>query len=285
LLIFLGTRGEENDRFVRSLFSTRVNQFVFQAEDEDDDDYEYDNWADEYDDSEYETDNAVEVVHIYKPRINFGKYGTKAKENKSESSGPDLPRDIYCDLVTTLNSKCLVASLLEMWRYDEELIMSAGQQEIIDAVNLLSRSPWFGYDRNFTKLLGGIRRNSTGHIVAAETSQMLWSIKVGYTRPPRHRLPCFGGLDVYCLQVPDDVEVVDSQGSGLELELADATSLAWEEAFLQTVLNSSKPGAVTLVNAGKSFGDVSAGAIFFDAWLMAGGYVLMFAYTILMLGR
>ena len=85
--------------------------------------------------------------------------------------------------------------------------------------------------------------------------------------------------------MPDDVEVVDSQGSGLELELADATSLAWEEAFLQTVLNSSKPGAVTLANAGKSFGDVSAGAIFFDAWLMAGGYVLMFAYTILMLGR
>ena len=84
-----------------------------------------------------------------------------------------------------------------MWRYDEELIMSAGQQEIIDAVNLLSRSPWFGYDRNFTKLLGGITRNSTGHIVAAETSQMVWSIKVGYIRPLRHPLPCFGGLYVY----------------------------------------------------------------------------------------
>ena len=30
---------------------------------------------------------------------------------------------------------------------------------------------------------------------------------------------------------------------------------------------------------------ISSEAIFSDAWLMAGGYILMFGYTILMLGR
>ena len=64
----------------------------------------------------------------------------------------------------------------------------------------------FGYDTNFTKLLGGVERNSSGinifldlispgqkfaiagHIVSARTSQMIWSI-----------------------EVPDDVEFVDNQ--------------------------------------------------------------------------
>ena len=32
-----------------------------------------------------------------------------------------------------------------MWRYDASLIQSTTQQEILDAVNLLERSPWYGY--------------------------------------------------------------------------------------------------------------------------------------------
>ena len=78
---------------------------------------------------------------------------------------------------------------------------------------------------------------------------------------------------------------MDNQGSGLELELADKTTLQWEEEFVQTIQNLSKPDAVALPNAAKSFGDISSDAIFFDAYLMAGGYLLMFAYTIFMLGK
>ena len=82
-------------------------------------------------------------------------------------------------------------------RFNEEYIETASQQEILNAINLLSKSPWylylylylylpsylylylyfyiitmivtitfitrFGYDTNFTKLLGGIERNSSGH--------------------------------------------------------------------------------------------------------------------------
>ena len=39
-----------------------------------------------------------------------------------------------------------------------------------------------------------------------------------------------------------------------------------------------------LVNAQKSFGDLSATAIFFDAGLMGAGYLLMGVYTVLVLG-
>ena len=75
----------------------------------DDDDY-YDFWADEYDDYEEFDDNP-----IIKARINFEKYGRKSgadlsKDGKKIVDG--LPKNIYCDLVQTLNKKCIQTSLL-----------------------------------------------------------------------------------------------------------------------------------------------------------------------------
>ena len=97
-------------------------------------------------------------------------------------------------------------TFLDAWRYDEDLILSASQQEILDAVNLLERrctyffpsaktlyacmnscepkerqillsSPWFGYGTNYSSAMGGISRNATGHIVGATTAQLYWSIR------------------------------------------------------------------------------------------------------------
>jgi len=222
-----------------------------------DDDYDF--WADEY--NEY--DQYDHEIITTAQRINFNKYGNKAV-NKEEAldTVDSLPDNIYCDLVTTLNEKCVLTNLLEIWRYDEEHIRTTTQQEIIDAVNILTKSPWFGYDVDYSKFLGGIQRNISGHIISAKTVQMVWKLKL-----------------------PDDMEIVDSQGSGLELELADKTTLDWEEEFVQIVQNMSTPDAIALPHAAKSFGDISSDAIFFDAYLMAGGYLLMFIYTIVMLGK
>ena len=54
---------------------------------------------------------------------------------------------------------------------------------------------------------------------------------------------------------------------------------------MEVALNSSSTTMSTIPNASKSFADISSKAIFFDAFLMAGGYLIMFAYTILMLGK
>ena len=62
-------------------------------------------------------------------------------------------------------------------------------------------------------------------------------------------------------------------------------SLDWEDQFVEVALNSSSKTASVIPNASKSFADISAKAIFFDAFLMVGGYLIMFAYTILMLGK
>ena len=239
-----------------------VNQSSEISNDDDDDDYE-DFWAGEYD--EY-ADYEETADKVEKQRINFKKYGKKDDKDGEASEHSDtldsLPDNIYCDLVVTLNSKCIKTSILEMWRYDEDLINTATQQEILDAVNLLEKSPWYGYGTNYSNLLGGITRNSSGHVVAATVAQLFWRI-----------------------EIPDGAEIVDSQGSGLELQLADEDSLEWEEQFIQIGQNSSSKTATVLPNASKSFGDVSTQAIFFDAFFMAGGYVIMFLYTILMLGN
>ena len=219
---------------------------------------EYDFWADEY--NEYDEDD--EIITTVQ-RIDFNKYGNKSSNKEAALATVDsLPDNIYCDLVTTLNEKCILTNLLEIWRYNEEHIRTATQQEIIDAVNILTKSPWFGYDVDYKKFLGGIERNASGHIISARTAQMVWKLKL-----------------------PEDFEIVDNQGSGLELDLADKTTLDWEEEFIQIVQNMSTSDAIALPHAAKSFGDISSDAIFFDAYLMAGGYLLMFAYTIFMLGK
>jgi len=228
--------------------------------------YEYDYediWGGEYDEyADYEENKKS----FEKPRIDFKKYGKKEKQVGEKTDHSDtlggLPDNIYCDLVKTLNEKCIKTSILEMWRYDEDLIYSATQDEILNAVNLLDKSPWYGYGTNYSKLLGGINRNSTGHVISATVAQMFWRI-----------------------EIPDGAEIVDSQGSGLELQLADEDSLEWEEQFIQIGINSTSKTATVLPNASKSFGDVSTQAIFFDAFFMAGGYLIMFLYTILMLGN
>ena len=89
----------------------------------------YDNVWDEYDYGE------GEEAPYKKParRINFSQYGNSS-EGKNETNGEELPANIYCDLIDTLNKKCFQFSLLEMWQFNEAYIETATQQEIIDAV-------------------------------------------------------------------------------------------------------------------------------------------------------
>ena len=228
-------------------------------EDDQDEEYNYDESYDIWDDAYYDDEPIVFTTD----RINFHKYGKKTVANVSDPLR-DIPKNIYCDLVTTLSEKCVEHSLLEMWRFSGNLISSVTTEEILDAVNWLETSPWFGHQADFSQLLGGIKRNSSGQIVGAEAARMFWSIRV-----------------------PEDALIVESQGSGVELELGDATSLAWEDEFVRVIQESSESSDEfeIIPNAVKSYGEVSSQAIFFDGTLMAGGYFLMFIYTAMMLGR
>ena len=149
-----------------------------------------------------------------------------------------------------------------MWRYDQHLIETTNQEEILNAVNLLSKSPWFGYDLDYSGLLGGVERNGTGHIVSAKTAHLIWT-----------------------LRVPDDAVLDTASGGGLEIDPADKTTIDWEEQFIKIALEASEDDFVVKPNAVKSFSDISSQAVFFDVYLMLIGYTAMFLYTVIMLGR
>ena len=222
------------------------------GEEEEEEDYNV--WHD------YHSDDLSTPTSI-KPRIDLAKYGGGERNETTDHTETPLPRSIYCDLVNTLDSKCVMASLLEMWRYEAETIKTTTQEEILAAVNDLSHSPWTGYETDFTSLLGGVERDTRGRVVAARTAMMVWSITV-----------------------PDDVELDTSQGSGVELELADATTLAWEKALIETTLGMEAENITILLNSARSYGDISNEAIGSDMFLLFGGYLLMFVYTVVMLG-
>lgn len=174
-----------------------------------------------------------------------------------------LPRDIYCDLVSTLDKRCGELSLLEIWDYDGDIINNLSQQEILDAVNTLDKSPWFFSKRNYLDDLSGLTRNSSGHVVGAET---MWIQLL--------------------LEVPEDAAHVNSGGIGFEFGVADENSLKMEQAMIDICEDENgKRGFEVYSFTARSFNDVSFATIFFDIWKMLGGYVIMFFYTVFMLGR
>lgn len=178
----------------------------------------------------------------------------------------DIPDDIYCSLVETLNEKCLETSLLEIWKYNEKMIKGLTQEKIIEAVNVIKQSPHFGHNFDYSKLLGDITRDEqTGQIISAKSALHVW----------------VGSINA------SDLSENDSGGLGVELELADPTTLHWENELIKTLLDfdASMPDMSILVNVARSFQDISSSAIFFDGVKMAAGWLLMFMYTVFMLGR
>ena len=143
-----------------------------------------------------------------------------------------------------------------MWRYGEDIVRSTTREEILQGVNRLVKSPWYGHATDFTKLLGGVESDTRGRVVSAKTAMMIWSVTV-----------------------PDDVEVDTSQGSGVELEFADTTTLAWEAALIDTTLKMEAENITILLNTARSYGDISNEAIGSDMYLLSGGFVLMFVAT------
>ena len=69
-------------------------------------------------------------------------------------------------------------------------------------------------------------------------------------------------------------------------QVADQKSLDFEEFFV-SVCNeeNGKDGVEIRPLSGRSFNDISFDAVFFDAYKMMIGYLIMFIYTMLMLGR
>ena len=183
----------------------------------------------DYDNFNFYTGEFNEEEEEEKLCFNFytGDYGDCPEEESSatspspavkvekEDNGVDAdeyPPEIWCDLVGTLNSKCGEYSLLEMWNYDEEKIAALTQQDIINAVNTVKKSPVFSYDTDFTDYLGDKKLNATGHIVEAKAMRSIM------------------------LATYDVDKVAESKTIfGVEFDAADPFTMAWEANLVDSL--------------------------------------------------
>ena len=177
-----------------------------------------------------------------------------------------LPPKVFCSLVNTLNSKCFETSILEIWKYHKSTINSLNDDDIIHAIHVLRRSPYFGFGENYASKLGSIQRNGS-RIIGAKAS-----------------------FHHYTTTVNED-EIIPDNPFGVNIDRADKVTLDWELEVVKVVMKQNeewkKEGLdiQAKVNVRRSFSDISSKAIFVDIFKMAAGYLLMFAYTTLMLGR
>ena len=176
----------------------------------------------------------------------------------------DLPREIYCDLINTLSDKCGEYSILELWKFNEDVIRKLSRQEILDAINTVDVSPQFGYDTDFTTYLGGKTLNGSGHVVSAKSVRSFWITRF-------------------------DVDLVDltSEKIGFEYNRADNFTMEWESRMAEALvfLRENITGFELDFMTSRSYQDEGNRPVMFDGLRMAAGYLAMCIYASLVLGK
>ena len=180
----------------------------------------------------------------------------------------DLPKQVYCDIVTTLRDKCGEYSLLEIWEYEKEVIANLSNQDIIDAINTVEESPVFGYPTNYTNYLGQVEYNSTGQVVKAGTVRSIWINRFD----------------------PESISE-EMQLTGFQLEKVDPFTLGYEHAVLDALkkwrreIQQEHGGYSFSMALSLSYGDEASAPIEYDIKKQLFGYALMFIYTLVSLGK
>lgn len=91
-------------------------------------------YYDVYEDYDFENED-YEIDFVEKDEIDDSKGGDGNGDGESDDPQDSLSPEIYCDLVSTLDQKCMENSLLEIWRYSESRIQRLTQNDILYAVN------------------------------------------------------------------------------------------------------------------------------------------------------
>lgn len=101
--------------------------------------------------------------------------------NKPFNPSVDLNPTVYCGIIENLPRGCLLENLLELWNFDEQIIGNLTKDDILNAIDSTAISAYSGHHSNFSELLGDIKRNSSGHIVAASALMSHWFVYLNFS--------------------------------------------------------------------------------------------------------
>ncbi|KAF5289919.1 hypothetical protein FQA39_LY14928 [Lamprigera yunnana] len=165
----------------------------------------------------------------------------------------------YCNMLERLDKVCFENNLLQLWDFDEQKINSLTKQEILNKVHKHKIDPVLGNLRNYERLLGGVQRNKSGHIISARSLHAHYTVYVNFS-------------------------AVDMDKAGNMAGTADWASveaLQWETEFNRILENISKTESEIDIfyNAARSFGDVTAATMFQDLDILVIGVFIMVIYV------
>lgn len=93
-----------------------------------------------------------------------------------------LPSFIFCSIVNSLPVGCMIQNILELWNFDANKIKNLTKEDILTAIHRTNISSTTGHETAFDRLLGGVTRNETGHIVSATGLLTHWMVHIDFLR-------------------------------------------------------------------------------------------------------
>lgn len=197
------------------------------------------------------------------PIVNF----YSSDNNESDFADPTLwvADEFYCSFLETFSSTCLQYNIVDLWKSDPSLIKNATKFEIIKKINSMKHNPVTGHPTDFTKLLGGVKRDENGDIISANSILLSWYTQV-------------------------NMSAVDLNEVGNLVGTEDWVSLPlalWEATFLELMHSVSQNSTISKVyyEAGRSFADISGQTMFQDIDKLCMGIGVMFLYILYGLSR
>ncbi|XP_052775684.1 patched domain-containing protein 3-like isoform X1 [Mya arenaria] len=144
---------------------------------------------------------------------------------------------------------CRVNSILELWAYNETIIRSLSDGDILRAVNQPKIiSPLYRNELNIDKILGDISRDNSSNIVAARATSMFWYLR---------------------------------KNESTELEAAD-----WEHKLIDLMNVQGHEDLESLyIYTARTFDDEAMGALSSDVNLLSIGFSLVFIYLSFSIGK
>jgi len=209
------------------------------------------------------------------------KFGNRKKRQELAPNGDDSPNSMgeyfsfsaypepYCSFANKMETACLEISILELWAnegsYDNKTELELEElthEGVLEKINTVNRSGLFLTEKNFTELLSGVTYDDSGRITGAKATIMKWYNMMNATEALLN--PVKG------MNHPVDKKTYEFEGQMLNV-MNDKT-------FYPDGIDSAP-------NLQRSFTDVVGSTIFDDIKLLTSGFLIVFAYVMIMLGK
>lgn len=176
-----------------------------------------------------------------------------------------LPREGYCELFESLREVCLEGGLLDVFGYDRDFLASLTQEQILNEINDAQTSIITGLPLNVSRYLAQVKRDNEGYIVLARAASHTW-----FTRVNRSALEGDG--------------LVSDAGTGTQV---DVETKEWEEQVVINLLDTTNrpPKVKFYLTSASSYGTISGKHIRDDLHHLGFGFVVVFVFVVVMLGR